>query len=72
MCIRDGCVGTTPVGYALYEIAMFFTATHNIIDLGIGVGILVVFFTIWFAMRKRNVEFKEELEANQDKATAGM
>ena len=72
MMFTSLCVGTTPVGYALYEIAMFFTATHNIIDLGIGVGILVVFFTIWFAMRKRNVEFKEELEANQDKATAGM
>jgi PTS system galactitol-specific IIC component len=56
------CIGTTPLGFALYKIALFFTTSHVTIDLLIGVVILVIFFAVWYLMRNRPTEYAKELE----------
>lgn len=64
--ISSLCVGTTPFGYALYQISTFFAGIGTSKDLGIGIAILVVFAAVWYLMRKRPVEYARELNGEYE------
>ncbi|WP_158589186.1 PTS transporter subunit IIC [Atopobacter sp. AH10] len=61
MLFTSLCVGTTPVGFALFKIAMFIGVTHKLLDLFIGLAILTAFFIVWYLMRNRPSEYVTEL-----------